>query len=184
MKCSVPARKFRTLCLLLFFLSLAGVWAERWEVGIAKSDPSAAYLSTSGTGAHGKLEEAIASLPREAPGATLRHIAPGSYFHSDAGAREEIRAWLEKHHPDALAAALKSSGNLHNPKLTPLQKPYEEAILATSFVARANKALAKIGCKISRVESEKFFIDQRNGTPVAFVWLMVEPAGGESSARR
>jgi len=104
------------------------------------------------------------------------------FFDSDSKSQSEIKAYLKEHYPKLFSVALKSSGNLHNPKVIPLQEPYEEAILSTSFVSSLNEALSHIGYKVSKASSEKFFIDQRSKTFSAAVWLMTTKTEQDAAA--
>ncbi len=138
--------------ILIFLLSLSAASArDFWKVGTVPTAPSNGYNGLSSEG-HDTLKEAILSFPKEAPNASLKHIWMGLFFDTDAQSQSEIRAYLERHNPKLLSAALESSGNLHNPKVTPLREPYQEAILSTSYVASLNESLSRIGvaCRDNR----------------------------------
>ncbi len=157
--------------IFIFLFSLSAVSAnDFWRIGTVSKVPSSGYNGIYTEG-YDTLEKAILSFQKEAPNTSLKHIWMGLFFDTDARSQSEIRSYLEKHYPSLLSAALESSGNLHNPKVTPLREPYQEAILATSFVASLNETLSRIGYKVSRVSSEKFVIDKHSATFSAAVWL-------------
>jgi len=156
---------------LLFLLSLVSASAgDFWKIGTVPTSPSDGYIGIASKG-YSTLNEAILNFEKKAPDASLKHVWMALYFDSDSKSQSEVKVYLEKHYPKLLSAALKSSGNLHNPKVTPLREPYEEAILSTSFVASLNEALSHVGYKVSGASSEKFFIDSRAHKFSAAVWL-------------
>jgi len=144
-----------------------------WRIETDPADSTRGILGISREG-YVSLDEAIQNFPAEAPRAVLVHIWTGLFFSRDLKSQEEIRDYLKIHFPVLLASALQSSGNLHNPRVTPLREPFEKAVLSTSFVHATDLELAKIGYKISRVSSEKFFIDKKTKTFFADIWLMTE----------
>ena len=74
-----------------------------------------------------------------------------------------------------LEDALSSSGNMHNPKVTPLRKVFSECLLATPSLQKVDKIFRKHGYTISSVSHEKFRIDKALKTPVfkAITWLKI-----------
>jgi len=168
--------------ILLFLLPFALASADDfWKVGTVPTSPSNGYIGISSEG-HATLNEAVSDYQNEAPNTSLKHIWMALFFDSDSKSQSEIKAYLKEHYPKLFSVALKSSGNLHNPKVIPLQEPYEEAILSTSFVSSLNEALSHIGYKVSKASSEKFFIDQRSKTFSAAVWLMTTKTEQDAAA--
>jgi hypothetical protein len=68
----------------------------------------------------------------------------------------ELFAGLERNAPRELKEAQKSAGNMHNPKMLQLWKPFEKALLATPTITKLNTSLAAYGLTISHPEVEKF----------------------------
>ena len=75
---------------------------------------------------------------------------------SDETFQAELLAGLEQDAPRELREAQKSAGNMHNPKMIQLWKPFEKALLATPTIAKLNTSLAVYGITISRPGIEKF----------------------------
>ena len=93
--------------------------------------------------------------------------------------QKELFAWLKREAPRELQAALKSSGNLHNPKLEPLRKPFDRAVMATSAVQRINTVLAPHNLKVAGAAYEKFMLPKEEGRERRFwciFYLRVGPA--------
>jgi len=70
--------------------------------------------------------------------------------------QKEVFTALERDAPRELKEALKSSGNMHNPKMQQLWKPFEKALLAAPTINKLNGSLASYGLTISRAGVEKF----------------------------
>ena len=75
---------------------------------------------------------------------------------SDEIFQKELFSELERDAPHELQEALKSSGNMHNPAMHQLWKPFEKALLATPTIRKLNASLAAYGLGISRAGVEKF----------------------------
>lgn len=50
----------------------------------------------------------------------------------------ELHNFLILNYPDLIGDALNSAGNMHNPKVTALRAPFQEAIMASSLVTKIN----------------------------------------------
>jgi hypothetical protein len=68
----------------------------------------------------------------------------------------ELIAGLERDAPRELKEARESAGNMHNPKMIQLWKPFEKALLATPTITKLNAVLAAYDLTISRSGVEKF----------------------------
>lgn len=123
------------------------------------------------------LELALNKLGKNGIPKKLAHIyAPGLV--ADLVFQQEVFAELERIAPEELAAAKRSSGNIHNPKMIALHKALPEAIVATPTVKAIEKTLATCGWRISRASHEKlFFIKGEAGALrfSCFLWLTVGP---------
>ena len=80
----------------------------------------------------------------------------GCELFSEETFQQELFAGLERDAPRELKEARESSGNMHNPKMHQLWKPFEKAFLATPTIKSLSASLAAHGLTISRVEREKF----------------------------
>jgi len=92
----------------------------------------------------------------------------------------EIHNYLKAHYPNELSAALLSAGNMHNPKVTPLRKPFEEALVKSSYVQSIAEILYEHGYEVKAVTTEKFMLIERNKFD-AMTWLKVEQITSKAS---
>lgn len=162
----------RSILALLLFVSPC-LAAEKWTIGVALKDNTLGHIAISQDG-FDSLTDAVLQFPNQAPQARLTHIWIGLTADHDALAQKEIVGYLQQHYPKELKAAMESAGNMHNPKVIPLRKPFEEALLSTTFVKNLQADLAKIGYEVSGVSTEKFsFIKQTNSFS-ADTWLMTK----------
>jgi hypothetical protein len=87
----------------------------------------------------------------------------------DDGFQNEIFTELERLAPRQLAEAMASAGNMHNPKMIQLQKPFAQALLTTPTVRGINAELAARGWQVSGAGAgEKFSLDGNKGGPRRF----------------
>lgn len=70
--------------------------------------------------------------------------------------QNELRTVLKESAPRELAAALSSAGNMHNPKMIALRRPFAEAVLLTPTVKRISAELARYNLQVAGVSTEKF----------------------------
>jgi hypothetical protein len=88
--------------------------------------------------------------------------------------QKELFTALERKAPKTLHAALKSAGNMHNPKVTKLYKPFMESVLNTVEVKRIAVELAAYDLRITRASGEKFMLVNEMGQPRFRCGLMLE----------
>ena len=121
------------------------------------------------------MEEAIAEVSEDQVITDIR-LHPRVLYGDEM--QGEIHRFLEGRYPEELAGALAASGNLHNPKLSPLFRPLREAILATSYVKRLGELLGPSRHRIVGATFEKVEVSTRAKPPrfSAIVWLIVEKA--------
>ncbi len=75
----------------------------------------------------------------------------GGGFLEEGAFQDELFAALKKGAPKQLQEALKSSGNMHNPKMYELWEPFQKAVLDTPTIAKLNISLGAYGLHISGV---------------------------------
>ncbi len=99
------------------------------------------------------------------------------YFLNSEELQKELFEVFQSDFPEILKEALKSSGNMHNPKVIPLRSKFSEVLLKTKTVREIEAALNSIGYSIESVSSEKFSIKKGETRPTffSFVWLNVKP---------
>jgi hypothetical protein len=118
------------------------------------------------------LSKAIGLVPKEVWLRNFR-VFPSE---EDASLQAELHNFLALNYSDLLDEALDSAGNMHNPKVTALRVPFQEAILASSLVSKINILLKSRCERITTTSYEKFTIRKNNGKPIysAMVWLSAE----------
>lgn len=119
------------------------------------------------------LAEILTNRQKDFP---LKQITFFTYFLNDIKIQQELLKEFQSSYPELLADALKSSGNLHNPKIAPLSAKFSECLLKTPTVVRINEQLSATGFTVKKAEYEKFYIikDQEIPTFYAVVWLTLE----------
>lgn len=80
----------------------------------------------------------------------------GANLFEDSAFQDEVFAALKKDAPKELQGALKSAGNMHNPKMHELWDAFHKAAMNTSFIRDANTVLLPHGLHISHIGVEKF----------------------------
>lgn len=96
------------------------------------------------------------------------------------GLQTEIHNYLKAHYPNELNAAHLSAGNMHNPKAIPLRKPFEEALVKSSYVQSIAEILREHGYEVTAASTEKFMLIERNKFD-AMTWLKVEQLTSKAS---
>ncbi len=83
---------------------------------------------------------------------------------SEDSFQDEIFAVLERKAPDRLKEALKSSGNMHNPKVEALYGDFVKALLSTPTITKLNASLApyhfKVSDAVSDLDIEEFTLEK------------------------
>lgn len=69
--------------------------------------------------------------------------------------QNELMAAVRQSAPKELAEAMRSAGNMHNPKMVQLRKPFEKAVLLTPTVKRIDRDLARYGLYVVSAATEK-----------------------------
>ena len=106
---------------------------------------------------------------------TYRHLCFWNYLEADAVIQEELMESFKETYPSELDAALRSLGNMHNPKVRPLSSHFSECLLRTPSVQKINALFHEHGYEISSTVHEKFRIE-KDADKVRFkaiVWLKV-----------
>ncbi len=158
--------------MILGLLPVSGNWqisydTEHAYIGYRLDEPDKKPPSTDG------LAEILATHKKDFP---LKQISFFSYFLNDPKIQEELLKDFQSSYPELLADALKSSGNLHNPKVFPLRAKFSECLLKTPTVAKMNELFSATGYIIARAECEKFEVNKEKEMPSfeCYVWLILE----------
>lgn len=173
----------RIRALLVSLLLLCHPLHAGW---IVKFDSRIVYSAKAAEG-HATFEEALNELSESGRTEKLDGIVAHELLEDDTLQRE-IFAGLESSASRQLSEALKSAGNMHNPKLRELWPFFEKALLATPTISALNASLARHRLIIARPSVEKF---ELRSTPTdarrrfhGSLWLhitkMPSPAGDES----
>lgn len=176
----------RILALLACFLGLGASSQAGW---VAEENGRIDYSQNPAQG-HATFDAALKKLSDSGLIAKLDVIGAHELLREDA-LQDEIFAALERDAPRQLAEALKSSGNMHNPKMIQLWDPFRKALLASPTITRLDASLARYGLVVSRVGFEKFELRSTLTDPRrrfhGSLWLNVSmlprPGAGESDIR-
>jgi len=160
--------KYLAFTILLFFVTPA--IGLQWECRIDNqdSDYTQVFSSEKGTST---IEEAIDTCPRNTK---LRFMIIGG-LHNSPSFQEDIGTYFSEYHPDLLKRALASSGNMHNPEVVPLIKPFMKAFPSTRMMNDVFKQLKGIGYTVESIYHEKFSIIKSDVSPKysAVLYLIV-----------
>lgn len=131
------------------------------------------YLAQPNVG-HATFDEALKELADANRVQAFDGIVAHALMHDETFQKELFSAF-EHDSPRELKEALKSAGNLHNPKMNQLAKRFVKAVLATPTVRRINAALAAYGLRVSGAGIEKFGIRKNDAGPrfSGSLWLTV-----------
>jgi hypothetical protein len=171
----------KTTLLFIVFCSIALPLRAGWLV--AKDFTRITYSWKQGEG-HVSFDEALKELSK---GNHIQKLVVIDLFlSSDEALQNELFAGLASDASRELKEALASSGNMHNPKIQQLWKPFEKALLATPTMKRLSASLAVHGLTISRVSCEKFSLISTPITPkrhfFGTVWLDITKSVNSPSA--
>jgi hypothetical protein len=162
----------KTTFLFIFIFSIALPLHAGWLV--AKDFTRITYSSKQGEG-HASFDEALKELSKG--GHIQKLVVIDLFLSSDEALQNELFAGLARDAPYELKEALASSGNMHNPKIQQLRKPFDKALLATPTIKKLSASLAVHGLTISRVSCEKFSLISTPANPkrhfFGTVWLDV-----------
>lgn len=101
--------------------------------------------------------EALEELKKKGEVQWLTQVGLVHFHVYDPVFQKEVLTELGKIAPQQLAEAKGSAGNMHNPKVTALRKPFGQAVLATPTVQNINAELAPFGlCVAGANAGEKF----------------------------
>jgi hypothetical protein len=169
-------RYFLTFSLLL----VSTVAFADWEVSVNPEDsswlPGKAFIKFLPDDREGldSFGDALVALKQSGSADHLHSIILHALV-SNPTFQNELRAELNRLAPDQLAEAEKSSGNMHNPKLVPLNEVLDEVVLAMPMIQGFGSELAPEGLRIEGASHEKLFVwQQGNATEISFaLWLGV-----------
>ena len=144
--CIVMQRLFLFIC-IIFSAPLEAGWIVLPDL------PRLLYSHEEAKG-YSSLEDALAHLSNSGRIKTLDGILASDLLQDDTF-QNELFAALEQHAPHELKEALASAGNMHNPKMHPLRKPFLQSILVTPTVRKFNAELAPFSRHVSSASLEK-----------------------------
>jgi len=167
----------RTFSLILFLLFSTVAFAD-WEVSVNPEDsswlPGKAFIKYLPDDQEGleSFSDALTALEQSGRADHLHSIILHGLVRNPTF-QKELRAELNRLAPEQLAEAERSSGNMHNPKLVPLNKILDEVVLAMPMIQGFDSELASVGLRIDGASHEKLFFWRREGgTDISFMlWL-------------
>lgn len=138
-------------------LSLALGWLACAQAALGGWVVKPASLVYSGDPAQGQasFSAAFKEFTKGQPAEKLRGLGLRELLLED-GFHQELVAALQKEAPAEWKGALASSGNMHNPKMHALWKPFDRALLETPTFQEITAELTPHGLRIGRVSKEKF----------------------------
>lgn len=171
----------KTTFLFIVFFSIALPLHAGWLVA---TDFTRIRYSSKLSEGHASFDEALNEMSN---GGHIQKLVVIDFFlSSDEALQNELFAGLARDAPRELKEALASSGNMHNPKIQQLWKPFEKSLLATPAIKRLSASLAFHGLTISRVGCEKFSLISTPTNPkrhfFGTLWLDVTKSGSNSDS--
>jgi len=158
---------------VLLFSSLAVRSPAGWVVDESEPGGQSIQYSTKPDEGYAMFNDAVKKLVDQGkkPHGVALHTILG-----DKAFEDELAAVLERDSPREWHEALKSAGNMHNPKMIQLGPAFRKAILATTQVREMEAMLANHGLRISRVSYEELQLlkTDQGRRFIGFVWLIIE----------
>jgi hypothetical protein len=146
-------------------------------------DGSNILYSEKQSGGSPSFADALQKLASQDPSAQLRSIELSGLL-ADPDLEKELAAALERDSPREWHEALKSAGNMHNPKMLQLAKPFQKAVLATPSVKDIVSVLSAHHLVVTKVSYEELQLikSETSGRRfIGFVWLIVAKAPDASA---
>jgi hypothetical protein len=152
--------------LLALFATAAPSWAG-WTV-YDYPEPSAhpgmvsLDYSTNRSKGYASFGEALKQLQRRGVAQRLKTITINEFLR-ETDYQKELFSVLESRAPQALHAVLRSSGNMHYPRVDRLYGPFMEAVLFTPRVGKIAAELATQNLRLTKASGEKFVLIREKG---------------------
>jgi len=150
----------------------------KWESGSDDHDSTKGYISICSAGNEDFGAVVEAHLRK---GRSISQVYLSNAWTGDPALQAQLLALLKQIAPEQLGGALRSAGNMHNPKVTQLKSAVCRAFLQTKLVRGLDQVLKSNGMAISKVILEKLMIFRSEEGPRfdAIIWLIVssEEAG-------
>jgi hypothetical protein len=175
-RCQISMYRYLAFTILLFFVTPA--IGLKWECRIDNQDSNYIQVFSSDKGTK-TIGEAIDGCPRNTK---LKFMIIGG-LHNSPSFQEDIGAYFSEYHPDLLKGALSSSGNMHNPKVVSLIKPFMKAFPTTRMMNDVYEQLKGLGYAVESTYHEKFSLIDSDESPKysAVLYLnIVEKAPNQS----
>lgn len=166
------------LILLLPLCFSTGLAEGNWQTQTSGNAVRIAYTKDIQASGFPSFTAAVESSAKTGDVSRLTSIDITVLMAVDKELDKEIKALLQHGWPDELKAAQRSTGNMHNPALRPIYKPFLQCLLQTSLMKEIEGALNQHGLKLEPVFIEKFsFVDRDGFRPFwGFAYLQVEPS--------
>lgn len=167
----------RKSALVLLLLISSTAFAD-WEVSVNPEDsswlPGKAFIKYLPDDKEGfeSFGDALIALEQSGHAEHLHSIILHGLVRNPAF-QKELREALNRSAAKQLAEAEGSSGNMHNPKLVPLNKVLDEVVLGMPIIQGFNSELASFGLRIDGASHEKLFLwRHEDRTDISFtLWL-------------
>jgi hypothetical protein len=155
------------LFVIITILLSSNSFSETWKFQTRSNGKGVVIF---GEGEINSLSEAFAK--GEVTHLTMRRIAD---IQSET-LQTDIHQYFQLNFPNEYNAAIKSSGNMHNPAIHPLRKLFKKALLSSRYFVNLNKKIVNSGYTIVEISYEKFRLVKSNGVVFfdAYTWVSVE----------
>ncbi len=161
--------------LLTYFLLLSSqAVAGEWAVKMFGDNQSRAYIKLVSEGG-ASFTEAVDKVPESINSISIRVLCCLNSSYSEK-INYELVNYYTKNIPEQFDQAMKSSGNLHNPALSPIHEYFTKAFKSTTLYAEIASVLGAKGYKLVDINYEKLLVFS-NKEPYVFhadVWLRFE----------
>jgi hypothetical protein len=148
-------KTFLVALLLIYAAPAFGGWVGSVSPKhlVSRELASIQYSPSQGEGTK-TFKEAVDALARSGKVDRLEVITL-SWLVQDPSFQKELMSSLQKVAPKELAEAMRSAGNIHNPRIDQLRRPFEDAVLATPTINSINADLSPYGLYVSGASTEK-----------------------------
>ena len=155
---------------LIIFLALFATAAASWagwtvyDYPDFSAHPGMVSLdySTNRSEGYANFGDAFKQLQRRGAAQRLKTVIIHEFLR-ETDYQKELFSVLERSAPKALHEALRSSGNMHNPKMDQLYRPFMEAVLLTPRVRKIAAELGTQHLKVTHASGDKFMLFREGG---------------------
>lgn len=169
----------KTLITILAAFLVSAVFADnpKWKSGARVQETSVGYIALSDEGNEDFAAVVEAQLRK---GLSIQHVYLARSWIGNRVLQEQLLTIIRKNAPNELDGAIRSAGNMHNPKVIALRPAVCRAFLQTGFVGALDRVLGDHNLQITEVSIEKLMVTHADGWQLidGIVWLLVAKKDG------